>query len=209
MYNTTEEFTDCYISGTLNEFNEKLFSDYIDFNFYCDDLCDYFNVDIQYKNGCDCVKNYDDDLSCECSNDINYWDDKFMWNKIPMFPKNMKFQKYYDNIFPKREFKNKNFYYLPNGCKIIYTAYIDKELTDAFDIQRNITYTFINDALVLVKDSMNGWFGSMYENYHAPESKMFKTYIDKLEKYTKENDFSKENFYYGIKYINFCCDDML
>lgn len=78
-----------------------------------------------------------------------------MWNKILMFPKNMKFQKYYELIFPKRILNNKIFYYLPNGSKIIYTTYIDKSITDSFDVQRLITYKFINDKLVLVEDRMD------------------------------------------------------
>ena len=79
--------------------NEKLVDDYVDLNFEFDDLFDYYNVDLQYKDGCDCIKDdesYDDCQPCKCGNDIYYYDDKFMWNKIPMFPKNMKFQKYYD-----------------------------------------------------------------------------------------------------------------
>ena len=108
-YRTTDEFMDAYVNGTLNEFNEKLYGDYIDFNFESADLFDYYNVDLQYKNGCDCLK-YNED-PCKCGNDISYCDDKFMWNKIPMTPKNMKFQKYYEEIFPKRIFKNKIFYW--------------------------------------------------------------------------------------------------
>ena len=55
-YKTTDEFMNAYTNGTLNEFNEKLYGDYIDFNFESDDLFDYYNVDLQYKNGCDCLK---------------------------------------------------------------------------------------------------------------------------------------------------------
>lgn len=205
-YRTSDEFMDAYVNGTLNEFNEKLYGDYIDFNFDSDDLFDYYNVDLQYKNGCDCVKNNvlsDDTKSCPCGNDINYWDDKFMWNKIPMFPKNMKFQKYYDDIFPKRFFKNKIFYYLPNGCKTIYTTYIDKSLTETFDIQRSISYKFINNKLVLVEDNMDAWFGSIFQNYHSKHSKHFTKYITKLNEYQKNNELKDNDFYYSVKTINY------
>ena len=190
-YRTRNDFMDAYVNGTLSNFNEKLYSDYIDFNFDSDDLFDYYNIELQYKNGCTCVKDYelyDDDESCKCGNDINYWDDEFMWNKIPMFPKNMKFQKYYEEIFPKRIFKNKIFYYLPNGCKTIYTTYIDKSLTETFDVKRSISYKFINGELVLVEDNMDAWFGSMFQNYHTPESKYFIKYITKLNEYQNNNE---------------------
>ena len=206
-YTTTDEFIDAYINGTLNEFNEKLVDDYVDLNFEFDDLFDYYNVDLQYKNGCDCVKDdesYDDCQPCKCGNDIYYYDDKFMWNKIPMFPKNMKFQKYYDDTFQKRIFKNKIFYYLPNGSKTIYTTYRDWSLTETYDISRSITYKFINDQLVLVEDSMNAWFGSMFEYYHTPESKYFTKYMIKLSEYQNNNELTEENnFYYNVKIINY------
>ena len=203
-YRTRNDFMDAYVNGTLSDFNEKLYSDYIDFNFDSDDLFDYYNVELQYKNGCTCVKDYElsDDESCKCGNDINYWDDKFMWNKIPMFPKNMKFQKYYEEIFPKRIFKNKIFYYLPNGCKTIYTTYIDKSLTETFDVKRSISYKFINGELVLVEDNMDAWFGSMFQNYHTPESKYFIKYITKLNEYQNNNELIENDFYYSVKIIN-------
>lgn len=199
-YRTTDEFMDAYVNGTLNEFNEKLYGDYIDFNFDSDDLFDYYNVDLQYKNGCDCYN--DESQKCKCGNDISYFDDKFMWNKIPMFPKNMKFQKYYEEIFPKRIFNNKIFYYLPNGCKRIYTTYIDKSLTQTFDIKRSIWYIFINDELVLVKDEMSASFGIMFQNYHTPESKHFIKYITKLNEYQNNNELMENNFYYSVKITN-------
>ena len=205
-YRTTDEFMDAYVNGTLSEFNEKLYGDYIDFNFDSDDLFDYYNVDLQYKNGCDCTKDYelsDNGEPCNCGNDISYYDDKFMWNKIPMFPKNMKFQKYYEEIFPKRIFKNKIFYYLPNGCKTIYTTYIDKSLTETFDVKRSISYKFINDELVLVEDNMDAWFGSIFQNYHTPESKQFIKYITKLNEYQNNNELIENDFYYGVKIINY------
>lgn len=204
-YKTTEEFMDAYVNGTLNEFNEKLYGDYIDLNFDSDNLFDY-NIDLQYKNGCDCVKDnelYDNYESCKCENNNNYWNDKFMWNKIPMFPKNMEFQKYYDVIFPKRIFKNKIFYYLPNGCKMIFTTYIDKSLTKTFDVKRSISYKFINDKLVLVEDTMDAWFGLMFQNYHTPKSKHFIKYINKLNKYQNNNKLMENNFYYSVKTINY------
>ena len=199
-YITRDEFMDAYENGTLNEFNEKLYDDYIDFNFDSDDLFDY-NIDLQYNNGCGCVKDDDDGDPCKCGNDNNYWNDTFMWNKIPMFPKNMKFQKYYDDTFPKRIFKNKIFYYLPNGCKTIYTTYIDKSLTETFDVKRSITYKYINDELVLVEDNMDAWFGSIFKNYHTPESKHFIKYITKLNEYQTNNELIND-FYYSVKIIN-------
>lgn len=169
-YKTCNEFMDAYLNGTLNEFNENLFSDYINLNFGSSDLFDNNNVKLKYKNGCDCIK---DNNVCECYDNVNYWDDKFMWNKIPMFPKNMKYQVYYDKIFPKRKFNKKIFYYLPNGCKTIFITYMDDSLTETFDIKRSITYQFIDDKLILVEDSMDAWFGSMFQNYHVPESEYF------------------------------------
>jgi hypothetical protein len=204
-YKTIDEFMNAYENGTLNEFNEKLYSDYIDFNFDSYDLFDYYNVDLQYKNECNCVKDnesYNDCEPCKCGNDIGYWDDEFMWNKIPMFPKNMKFQKYYDKIFPKRIFNNKIFYYLPNGCKTIFITYIDKSVTETYDVKRSISYKFINDELVLVEDCMNAWFGSMFQNYHTPESKHFIKYMTKLNEYQNNNEIIENDFYYGVKIIN-------
>ena len=125
-----------------------------------------------------------------------------MWNKIPMFPKNMKFQKYYDDTFPKRIFKNKIFYYLPNGCKTIYTTYIDKSLIETFDVKRSITYKYINGELVLVEDNMDAWFGSIFQNYHTPESKHFIKYITKLNEYQTNNELIENDFYYSVKIIN-------
>jgi hypothetical protein len=200
-YTTTEEFMDMYIKGELNEFNNELFGDYIDYNFYSCDLLNNNSVEMQYKNGCDCV-NYTDD-PCKCGNDINYWDDKFMWDKITMFPINMKLQKYYESIFPKRIFKNKIFYYLPNGCKYIYTTYIDKSLTDTFDIKRSISYKYINDELVLIEDCMSAWFGNMFNNFHTPKSKYFNKYITKLNEYQKNNLLIENDFNYGVKIISY------
>ena len=202
MYNSTDEFMDCYTKGNLNKFNTMLYEDYIDLNFGDKDLFDYFNVDIQYKDGCECNKKNSDKI-CKCENDTYYYDDKFMWDKIPMFPKNMRFQKYYDLIFPKRIFNNKIFYYLPYGCKRIYTTYIDKTIINTFDVKRNIVYTFINDKLVLVEDSMDGWFGNMFYNYHMTQSIHFTKYMEKLEEYQKNNELKKDDFYYNLTIIKF------
>ena len=199
-YKTIVEFMDTYTNGQLNEYNTLLYKDYIYFNFDSHDLFDYYNVELQYKNGCDCNQN---DEPCDCGNDINYWDDDFMLNKIPMFPKNMKFQKYYEKIFPKRIFNNKIFYYLPNNCKIIYTTYKDETLTETFDIHRSITYKFIDDKLVLIQDSLSAWFGTMFENYHTPESKHFANYITKLNEYQTTHELLENDFYYNVKTINF------
>jgi hypothetical protein len=114
----------------------------------------------------------------------------------------MKFQTYYDKIFPKRIFKNKTFYYLPNGCKSIYTTYIDKSIIGTFDVKRSITYTFINDKLVLVADRMSAWFGSMFENYHTPESIHFIKYMDKLQEYQNNHKLIENDFYYSVRTID-------
>lgn len=215
MYQTTDEFMDTYTNGTLSEFNNLLYEDYIELNFDSEDLFDYNNIDIQYKDGCDCLKDnkyyeyyedyedYEDCKTCNCGNDINYWNDTFMLNKIPMFPKNMKYQKYYEKIFPKRIYKNKIFYYLPYDCKYITTSYIDKTIIDTFDIMRSIVYIFIDDKLVLVEDCMSAWFGSMFNNFHTPESMHFDKYIDKLKEYELNNKLEDDNDLYYKKIIKF------
>ena len=108
MYSSPNEFMDCYVDGKLNEFNTSLYENYIDLNFYDED---YFNCQLldQYKDNCDCDYEDSDDETCKCT---KYYHDEFMYDKIPMFPKNMKLQAYYDKIFPKRIFKNKIYYYL-------------------------------------------------------------------------------------------------
>ena len=238
-YRTRNEFMDAYTNGTLSDFNNELYEDYIYFNFDSDDLFDDYNVELKYKNGCDCIDdcetfesiindfepnentfnlcepcnsianthdicdNMSNDIKlCDCGDDVWYFDDKFMWDKIPMSPKNMKFQKYYDEIFPKRIVKNKIFYYLPTGCKTMYTTYIDKTIVNTFDIQRSISYIFINDELVLVQDKMDGWFGSIFQNYHTPESKHFIKYMDKLKEYQNNNELTDNNFYYSVRIID-------
>ena len=103
----TKEFINTYINEQLNEYNKLLFEDYIFFNFNLDNIYNDLYVELQYMDGCMCVKNNEmsDKESCECGNDVYYWDDEFMWDKIPMFPTNMKLQKYYEKTFPKRIFK--------------------------------------------------------------------------------------------------------
>jgi hypothetical protein len=179
-YSSANEFMECYNDNKLSEFNKRLYEDYVECNFNDLDFNNEF-IDIKYKDGCNCNIKTDDnyDFKC-CDDDINYYDDKFMHNKIPMFPKNAKCQQYYDEIFPKRIFDNKIFYYLPKDCKYVFTRYIDETITDTFDIQRAISYYYINDKVVLIKDAMSGWFGYMFNNYHMPESNFFLKYIDKL-----------------------------
>ena len=114
---------------------------------------------------------------------VNY--DDFMLNKIPMFPKNTYFQKYYENIFPKRIFDTKIFYYLPNDCKKISIRYIDETTND---ISRTITYYFINNSIALIRDQLDGWFGNIYNHYHTLESEKINDYMEILNNYNIHSD---------------------
>ena len=67
----------------------------------------------------------------------------------------------------------------------------------------SISYKFINDELVLVEDNMDAWFGSIFQNYHTPESKQFIKYITKLNEYQNNNELIENDFYYGVKIINY------
>jgi hypothetical protein len=87
------ELMKSYDDKKLDEFSMLLYDDYMNLNFECNDLFDYKNVDLQYKNGCDCncycdcgcdCKNYD---VCPCGNDIFYLDDQFMHDKLIQEPK--------------------------------------------------------------------------------------------------------------------------
>jgi hypothetical protein len=177
MYSSKEEFIECYIDNKLNEYNTKLTDDYIKHNFYDVNFSDEC-IDVKYSDGCFCYLDEIDD--CECGDDIHYYDDEFMRNKIPMFPKNIFFQKYYENIFPKRFFLNKIFYYLPYDCKRIRITYIDKNIIDTYDISRTITYYFINNSIALINDQMDGWFGKIFNHYHTPTSENINNYIEIL-----------------------------
>lgn len=79
---------------------------------------------------------------------------------------------------------------------------IDKSLTETFDVNRSISYKFINCELVLVEDNMDAWFGSIFQNYHTSESKHFIKYITKLNEYQNNNELIENDFYYGIKIID-------
>jgi hypothetical protein len=114
-----------------------------------------------------------------------------MENKHHMSPKTAKLQEYYETIFSKRFFQNKIFYYLPIGCKVIYTTYKDLENTN--NIERFIIYRYINDKLVLVEDSLYGWFGELFLNFHTPESPYFTNYERKLQEFCND-----ENHYLEI-----------
>lgn len=181
MYSSTDEFIDCYIDDKLNNFNTKLMDEYIDNNFNCK-YFDDINIDLKYAECCPCINNE----NCQCT---NYWDDYFMRNKIPMFPKNNYFQKYYEDKLPKRIYRDKIFYYLPEGCKIIHIKCIDETIINSYDISRMITYYFINNSLALIRDEMNGWFGPMFKHYHTCESDKINYYMNLLNNYdVKPND---------------------
>lgn len=177
MYSSTSEFIDCYIDNKLNKYNTKLMDDYIDYNFNCKYYYDE-NIDIKYVDGCFCFTE-----NCECGDDVHYWYDYFMRDKIPMFPKNNFFQKYYENVFPKKIFFNKIFYYLPNDCKKINIRYVDKSIINTYDISRTITYYFINNLIILIQDQMDGWFGSIFKHYHTCESEKINNYMEILNNY--------------------------
>ena len=204
------EFIEYYNDNKLSEFNKKLYEDYVKYNsndLESNDLDFIFkynsndldSIDIKYKDGCNCNIKTDDnyDFKC-CDDDICYYDDNFMHNKLPMFPINAKFQQYYDKIFPKRIFNTKIFYYLPNDCKYVHTSYSDKTITDTSDIQRTIEYYYIDDKVVLIEDAMGGWFGKMFENYHTQESIFLSKYIDKLNNHIFKNENGD-----SIKIINY------
>ena len=185
MYSSAPEFISCYLDNKLNEYNTKLMNDYVEFNF--DDKHFYKeNVDIKYVDGCFCY--LDDIEDCGCEDEVYYYYDDFMLNKIPMFPKNEYFQRYYENIFPKRIFDTKIFYYLPNGCKRISIKYIDETITETYDISRTITYYFINNSIALIQDQLEGWFGCIYKHYHTPESEKINNYMEILNNHDVRND---------------------
>ena len=76
--------------------------------------------------------------------------------------------------------------------------YIDETITDTFDIQRTISYYYINDKVVLIEDAMSGWFGKKFDNYHMPESIFLSKYIDKLNNHIFNNENGD-----SIKIINY------
>ena len=100
-----------------------------------------------------------------------------------MFPKNIFFQKYYEDIFPKKIFLNKIFYYLPKGCKRVSIRFIDKTITDTYDISRIITFYFIDNSIALIQDQLEGWFGIIFEHYHISDSNKINDYMIILNNY--------------------------
>ncbi len=196
-YTNTNEFMDCHINNSLNEFNEKLFNDYIDCNFY-DEYFEDCKIDITYKDGCYCDiyhPNNDDDIDdsddsdddCKCENNICYFEDKYMHDKLPMFPKNMYIQKYFESIMNKRKYKNKIFYYLPNNYTHTFIQYIDENIKDTVDIYRNITYFCVNNVIIYITDELCGFWGVMFFHCHIPNTKYFDKYIIKYNDYIIKN----------------------
>lgn len=68
MYSSTTEFIDCYINDKINEYNTKLMSEYIDYNFECKYYYnENININIKYVNGCFyLIKN------CKCEDNVHY-----------------------------------------------------------------------------------------------------------------------------------------
>lgn len=186
MYSSKPEFITCYLDDKLTEYNTKLINNYVEFNF--DDKHFYDeNVDIKYVDGCFCY--LDEIENCECENDVHYYEDLFMRDKIPMFPKNTFFQKYYEDIFPKKIYFNKIFYYLPNNCKRIIIKYADETITGTYDVSRTIVYYFMNNSILLIEDTVDAWFGNIFNNYHTPESEKMSDYL----KILNDTDVSSDN----------------
>ncbi len=174
------EFMLCYLDNKLSEYNKKLTDEYMKYNH--DDKYFYNeNINIKYIDGCFCY--LDEIENCQCEDDVHYHDDDFMKNKIPMLPKNIFFQKYYEDLFPKRIFLNKIFYYLPKGCKRISIKYIDENITNVFDISRIIIYYFIDNSISLIEDKIEGWFGTIFKHYHTPDSDKINDYMTILNNY--------------------------
>lgn len=192
MYSSKYEFIDCYLCDKLNKYNTKLIDDYAELNLYDKHFYEE-TIDIKYVDGCFCY--LDGIYDCECENDVHYYYDDFMKNKISMFPKNNFFQECYENIFLKRFFDNKIFYYLPNGCKRISIRYIDKTIINTYDISRTIIYYFINNSIALIQDQIDGWFGNVFIHYHTHDSVKIKDYLKMLNEYNVHiNDVSIINY---------------
>jgi len=185
MYSSMPEFMMCYLDDKLSEYNKKITDEYMEYNhndkYFYDE-----NIDIKYVDGCFCY--LDEIENCQCEDDVHYYDDKFMTNKIPMFPKNEYFQKYYEDTFPKKIFLNKIFYYLPNNCKTIAIRYVDENIIDTYDISRTIKYYFINNSIALIEDRMDGWFGTIFKHYHTNESEKINNYMEILNNYNVHSD---------------------
>jgi hypothetical protein len=177
MYSSMPEFMICYLDNKLTEYNKKITDEYIKYN-YNDKHFGNETLDIKYINGCFCY--LDEIENCQCEDNIQHYNDDFMKNKFPMFPKNSFFQKYYEDLFPKRIFLNKIFYYLPKGSKTISIKYINETTTNKYDISRTIIYYFINNKIVLIQDKIEGWFGIIFNHYHTPESEKINNYMEIL-----------------------------
>ena len=104
--------------------------------------------------------------------------------------------------FQKEFSKNKIYYYLPNGTKRIYTTYRDKTSLDT-NIQRAITYNFINDILVLIEDSIEEGIPSIFSNYHTITSTQHENYVKKLNEYQNNNVLIDDDSYYSIDIISY------
>jgi hypothetical protein len=180
MYSSMPEFMMCYLDDKLSEYNKKLTDEYIKYNhndkYFYDE-----NIDIKYIDGCFCY--LDEIENCQCEDNVHYYDDDFMMNKIPMFPKNIFFQKYYEDIFPKKIFLNKIFYYLPKGCKRVSIRFIDETITNKYNISRTIIFYFINNSIALIQDELEGWFGIIFKHYHTPYSDKINDYMIILNNY--------------------------
>lgn len=173
------EFMLCYLDDKLNEYNKKLTDEYMKYNhdnkYFYDE-----NIDIKYVDGCFCY--LDEIENCQCEDNVHYYDDYFMRDKIPMFPKNDFFQKYYEDIFPKKIFLNKIFYYLPKGCKRVSIKF-NENTSNIYDISRTITYYFIDNSITLIQDQLFGLFGSIFKHYHTPNSDKMNNYMITLNNY--------------------------
>ena len=174
-----------YCDEKLSTFNMNLINNFFESNCNAGDFNEY-DINIKYKDYCSCKKNIDED--CPCVDNIGYVDDEFMHDKIPFFPKNYFVQQYIDKIFPKRNYKTKIFYYIPKNTKIYFSQYINNE-KDAVNIYRNISYYFINNELILIKDTLYGWFGKIFEHQHTKLSKSYNGYKLLFENsvFTNEN----------------------
>jgi hypothetical protein len=179
------ELIDLYTSHTLDEKTTKWLDDYIDLNFYNDDLFE-FDIENKYKDECDCDKRIlnDDENLCICGNDTSYTSDNFMRDKIPMFPKNMIMQKYYDDIFPKRKYNGKIYYYLENSKQIYYNYGYNNISHNDIDtcLSRNLTFILnFNNEIILIEDLIRSDDIDIVNYFHKKSSKYLNIYKQKLE----------------------------
>ena len=129
-----------------------------------DTLCaGHAKADIQYEFGCRCQRDQNDD--CTCPDNIVYYDDAFMRNKIPMYPESGSHQAYYDSVFPQRKYQTKIFYYLPNGSKSVCISNAD---ANARNLQRNTRFKMIDGHVVLIEDEIYGAFCGVVKHVYTP-----------------------------------------